>query len=209
MNSVEGTNILLDRYPYNSSTKELPVGIDLVREHIQLYDTLDDGLLKGATGFNGYLLAATAEVERRGQVSLISQKRRLVLGDFTSSISGKSYSLGFGPVVSIIEIKYLDDSGVEQTLDPSTYRLTKTGAIVFNSSVPSVYSGPDTLWIDYSAGYGNAAANVPAEWQHCVMACASHKYNYRDGAAGGAYDAAWEKAFGNMIRAAGRAIRYV
>lgn len=209
MNRVEGTNILLDRHPFNSSPKTLPVSVELVREHIQLYDTLDDGLLKGVSGFQGYILAATEEVENRGQVSLVSQRRRLVLGDFIGSVSNLAFLLPFGPVTSITEVKYLDESGAEQTLDPSKYRLTKTGGIVFSSTVPTVYSGPDTLWIDYQAGFGNGPDNVPASWQNCVMACASHKYNFRDGASGGSYDVAWEKAFSNMIRAAGRSMRYV
>jgi uncharacterized phiE125 gp8 family phage protein len=201
MSNVVGNITLLDRFPYGQGVKTLPVNKETAREHVQVYDTVDDGVLFGA---GGYVASATEEVENRGQVALITQKRRLVIGYLPGSLSGMAYDFIFSPVTSILQVKYLDVSGVEQTLASDKYRLLLSGGIYFNADCPAVLAGPDTVWIDFECGYGNTSASVPAVWQTCVLICATNKYERREGAS----EPAFERSFHNAIQAAGRTLRY-
>jgi len=81
---------------------------------------------------------------------------------------GRNFCLPFGPVIEVESIKYLDSTGVEQTVDEADYRVIQN-RIWFGSgySFPSTYCAPDAVKIRYQAGYNGVAVadggtgNVP------------------------------------------------
>ncbi|MCW1932617.1 head-tail connector protein [Pararhodobacter zhoushanensis] len=88
--------------------------------------------------------------------------------------TGERLPLALAPVASIASITYVDDSSVEQTLASSTYRLHKDFSGAFlrldpESSWPSTADRDDAVQITYVAGYGDAAADVPAEIRLAVQ----------------------------------------
>lgn len=208
MAQIAGETVLIDRYPYTGEPKVTPVAEARVRNHLQLSHNDDDQIVFGVAG---YIHDATQEVENRGNVSLIRQKRRLVL-EVDVCLDKVSIALPYGPVTSILGVYYLDVDGVQQTLPGTAYRASLLGAtqsITFNSTVPSLLEGPGNLWVEYETGFGTAWEQVPASWVGCVLIMAMRLYERREGTTGNiGADTAWERSFDRKIVAAGGNRRY-
>jgi uncharacterized phiE125 gp8 family phage protein len=199
--SASGKSVLVDRLPFGETPKVTPVSLDILKEHIQVSHDLDDTLIAGV---GGYLLAATGEIEKRGNVSLIRQSRLHYVGDDQlGNITDESVSLGYGPIVSVTAVKYLDSAGVTQTLATTNYRVsTQLATVYFISAPDTLADGPGTIWIEYESGFGDTPASVPAEWQNLVAMVAMRRYEYRDGDGGPNIDK-WERMLRRMVIAAG------
>lgn len=195
---TSGQNLLIQRYPIGQSPKTKPVNSDLVKEHILVNHTSDDNLIDILTW------AAVEEVERRGNIALINQTRRQHIGP-DIDLSEETLALSIMPIVSLTGVYYLDSTGTQQTLTADKYRLTQKG-VRFGTNLPTMVDGPDKLWVDYVAGFGEAAANVPSAWQHCIMFLVMRKYELR-GDDAGKNSEQWEKAFTHLILTAGGELR--
>jgi uncharacterized phiE125 gp8 family phage protein len=69
-----------------------------------------------------------------------------------------------GPVSSIVSVKYTDTSGTQQTIDPANYELDFVAGVLVPAhaySWPYVRERPNSVQIEYIAGYGAASATVP------------------------------------------------
>ncbi len=169
---VTGSNVLVDRYPFNEPGKIAPVDNVFLKNHIQLTHDLDDDLVLGV---GGYLWVATEEVEARGNVALIRQKRRQYVGEeLLSKLAGGSVAITAMPYATGLVVKYLDDAGAEQTLASDKYRLAAMDSVYFKE-VPALAEGPGTLWFEYEAGYGNEPSAVPAQWKSLVCMIAMRR----------------------------------
>lgn len=83
--------------------------------------------------------------------ALSEQTISVVLDEFSNTIA-----LPVTPVQSVTSIKYLNESGVEQTLAPTVYYVdTYSGAIKLNPNQawPTVFNREDVITIEYEAGY--------------------------------------------------------
>lgn len=212
MAKIEGTTVLLPdgRYPYDGVAVNVvwPVTMQELKDHAQIRHVAEDDLL--SSNFGGYLADAVEEVEARGQVSLISQRRRLVLDRMPCS---ESILAMRGPLASVEEIGYLDADGVAQTLATTYYRVdvrSKRGGVYFrDTSGITVDDGDAVVWIDMTCGFGNTAAQVPAQWRELVAVVATHAYERRELASGGGLDDAMERVINRKVVLAGGARRYV
>ena len=205
---VIGEYEFLDRYPYDSDPI-WPVTLEDLKQHIQLDHSADDSLLEFGNG--GWLAAATQEIERRGQVSLIQQKWRVLLDYLPSD---ETIHLSRGPVTAITVVKYLDANGAEQTLSASNYRPIMKGkarGLYFSddNAETVLADGPGVVWVDYVAGYGTDPDAVPAPWRALVAGLAYHSYERRGLVSGGGIDEAFEGMLDRKIIAAGAVRRYV
>jgi uncharacterized phiE125 gp8 family phage protein len=212
--NIEGSFELLDgpsgRYPFDGNELNVvwPVSIDMLKQHMQIDHDADNALLQSE--FGGYIADATEEVETRGQVALINQKRRLVLNRLPVD---ESIWIPRQPLVSVTAIGYLDEDDAEQVLDASLYSVRAKG------SRPSVYfrdtsnidvaEGDGVCWVDVVCGFGITAASVPANWRVVVQAVATHRYERREIVAGGGLDDAFERVIDRKIVLAGGTRRYV
>lgn len=212
--NIEGTFELLGgpaaRYPYDGVAANAiwPVSLDTFKAHAQIDHDADDELILDE--FAGYLVDAVEEIETRGQVGLINQRRRLVLSRLPSE---ESIWIPRRPLVSVEAIGYLDEESAEQTLATSLYSVRS------KSRKPSVYfrdtgalstaDGEGVCWIDVTVGYGTTAVSVPAQWRELVLSLAVHRYERRELMAGGGLDEAFEKVLARKVIAAGGSQRYV
>lgn len=59
------------------------------------------------------------------------------------------------PIVEVVSVKYDDEKGVEQTLDPLRYRLDRSGTLqcALNGTWPAVSGQCDAIRVQYRAGY--------------------------------------------------------
>jgi len=89
------------------------------------------------------------------------------------------------PVQSIGSITYVDDDGVVQTLEAATYVLKKQrepARVVeaFDESWPSTRNVEEAVTVRFTAGYGDAASDVPASIVHAVKLLVGHWYEIRE-----------------------------
>jgi len=194
---ITGQSVLVDRLPYGNATKIAAVSEQSLKDHIELTHSLDDAIV---TGVGGYMFAAMAEAEKRGNVSLISQSRIQIIGEeLLARLSGSSVALSNGPVINVTAVKYLDEDGEEQDLPIANYRVTpRSSAVYFFGTLPTLTEGPETVWIEYEAGFGDTSDAVPADWQNIVMTLAMRKYEYR-GADSGSSNDSWERMMKQMV----------
>lgn len=193
-----GECLLIDRIPYEDDPKVLPVEPETLRDHLIVSHNADDALIFGV---GGHLPAAAEEAEHRGSVSLITQKRRQYIAPEDFPVACKSFALGYGPVQSILAVGYLDSSDVEQEYDAADYRYTN-GDIYFKDDPATIADGPNTIWVDYVAGYGDTPTSIPAIWQNIVMQLAFRKYELRGESPGTTPDA-WERMIDRLVVIAG------
>lgn len=200
-----GQNVLIDRYEYgNNVFKIQPVDRDILKNHLQVTHKYDDNII---FEIGGYVPAATAEVENLGGVSLIRQKRRQYIGEeVLADLAGLTIYLSFGPILSLTNVFYLDRDDQEQTMPESYYRLTADG-IYFKDRPASLADGPDTIYVDYEAGFGNSPDQVPAPWQNVVMQAANRKYEYRGGDLSAQVNESWQRMIERMVVIAGASRR--
>lgn len=93
--------------------------------------------------------------------------------------------LALGPVQSITSIEYVDEDGVERTLDSSVYvmRTDAKGSYIdlaHGQQWPQVRSQSDAVRVEYVCG--NKATDVPAALKHAVLLLAAHWYANREAA---------------------------
>lgn len=89
------------------------------------------------------------------------------------------------PVQSVTYVKYIDTSGVEQTLAANQY-LLRNGVIepAYGVTWPSVREQMATVTVRYVCGYGAAAA-VPEQIKHAILLLVGHWFSHREAVVSG------------------------
>ncbi|MCA3000302.1 MAG: phage head-tail connector protein [Rhodocyclaceae bacterium] len=145
-----------------------PATLDEVKLHIRQDSSigaLEDALL------NRLIKSARQRAEHMTSRAFITQTWGVRLDAFPTLIE-----LVRSPVISITDVKYLDSTGVEQTINAADYILDNFGttgfiAPAYGKSWPSTYQQINAVRVQYVAGYGAAAA-VPEcvkDWMLLVI----------------------------------------
>ena len=154
-----------------------PLTLQDAKTHLN--ETLDDA------GNDAYIsalitVARQAAEERLGR-TLIQTTLQRVLGGFPCSDAIRLYR----PNVLAVEwVKYIDTSGVQQTLAPSDYLLepgSEPGLLwpAYGKGWPAHRSQPGAVLVQYQAGYGTTAAAVPAPIVHWIKLALTDLYENR------------------------------
>jgi uncharacterized phiE125 gp8 family phage protein len=177
-----------------SAPKVEPVSLAEVRTFARAFADLDgaeDGML------SMMITAARQEAEAITQRSLITQSWRLVLDAFPGpSLMGVPYGVPYsipahaitlerGTVQTVASITYLQ-AGVWTTMDAANYVAELSGCParitpVFGQIWP-VIGTPQigNVKVDYTAGYGDTAASVPAGIKQWICVRVATLYNNRE-----------------------------
>lgn len=111
---------------------------------------------------------------------------------------GRVIELPVCPLVSVTTITYLDASDTEQTLSPSTYRVStgKPGIITLkrSESWPTAPIQTDAIRVRYVAGYGATGASVPSCLKDAMLYALGCLYENR-----GEEDAAMSRIVRDLI----------
>lgn len=112
----------------------------------------------------------TAEAEFEANRAIIEQVWRMTLDAFPASIK-----LGRARVLQVEHVKFLDTTGVQQTLDPQDYQVdmdSEPGHIVPapGKAWPATASRINAVEVQYRAGYGADHTSVPAGVQGFILA---------------------------------------
>lgn len=137
-------------------------------------DTIEDGLL------DILIQASREDIENMTGRSLITQQREIKLDYFPCT---DSILISNGPVQSVEAVKYFDYDDAEQTLDEDLYWVdthSNIARIVIKNSWPTTKTRPNAVTVEYTAGYGDTAASVPAPLRSACLIGVAWKYENRD-----------------------------
>ena len=128
------------------------------KHHLRVTTGDEDNLIKG------YIAAASAWID--GPFGWLGRSIGAQTLELRTNVFAGCDPLPYGPVISIASVKYVDQQGVEQTLDEGTYQIIG-GALALSpgSSWPSHRGDAEGVRVRYVAGY----EEVPAQVQQAVL----------------------------------------
>lgn len=135
------------------SPPEPLVDLALAKKHLRVEEdeTGDDALIAA------YIAAASSHIDGPGGWlgrAIGPQTLELRRSAFADG-DGSDIALPYSPVIDVLSVRYLDDAGVLQTVDPAAYEVTRGNVLAptFNSVWPVARRAADTVRIHYRAGY--------------------------------------------------------
>lgn len=150
-----------------------PVTLAEAKMHCRVDGTDEDALI------SALIIMAREQAEFKTGRSLITQTWELVLDAFPSR-----FTLRNAPIQSITSVKYLDSTGVEQTLSSGDYLLDKDSepghvSLAYGKNWPVVYPVSNAVRVRFVAGYGNAS-NVPQSIKSWMLLTIGSLYAQRE-----------------------------
>lgn len=157
----------------------LPASVAEIKTHLRISHAADDAYLAAVAsavaewidGYSGHLRRA-----------LLTQTWYARMRDWPE---GCRVRLPLPPLQSVVAVTYYDASNVLQTFGAGNYHVTAPNGgageieLAALASWPAVYDRPDAISIEFVAGYGNAAANVPAPIRQAALLIAGDMYANR------------------------------
>ena len=140
-------------------------------------DTSDEDAL-----ITEFITAARRVVEARTGRALVTQTLRLTLDCFPAA---REISLRRGPVESVVTVKSIDQSGVATVFPASNYaldgvahpaRLVRAEGAVW----PIARAAAGGVEIDFVAGYGTAASDVPSPLRQAIRILTANFHDQRE-----------------------------
>lgn len=117
-----------------------------------------------------WLAGITSTAEKYVRRAFITQTRRLTLDTFNGPIK-----FDCSPLLGVTSIKFVDDAGVEQVLDPADYMVdtaSEPGFVVpaSGTSWPATSSQINSVTVDFTCGYGPTPETVPPDVRLYILA---------------------------------------
>jgi uncharacterized phiE125 gp8 family phage protein len=170
-----------------------PVDLATAKNHLRLDAdlTADDALISMLIG------AARRYAETYCGRSFITQQWRLVLDSFPGpsqfgvpygkpyTLPGHAILLEKGPVQSVQSVTYTDYAGVTQTMAATDYVAELSGGLaritpVFGKIWPIPVPQIGAVQVNYTAGYGSAATDVPEGIRQWILMRLNTLYENRE-----------------------------
>lgn len=162
-----------------------PITTAEAKTHARVDHSNEDALI------DSLIMAARMRVEEYLQRALLDTTFTMTLDDFGPNIAwwprsflASDIRLPRSPVQSVDEIRYIDDSGVQQTLSASKYRVDTTSLVArvtpaYAETWPTTRPITNAVEIDFTAGYGASASDVPAPIRQAIKVLVSTWYDHR------------------------------
>jgi len=148
------------------------------KDHLRLGTGFADDGVQDAV-LETYLRAALSAIEARTGKILLER-------DFAWSLTAwrdlGAQVLPVAPVSAITALKITDRLGVETTIDTARYRLdpdTHRPRLVATSLVLPTIPVAGSAEIDFTAGYGPAWSDIPADLGQAAFLLSAHYYDHR------------------------------
>ncbi|WP_071797105.1 head-tail connector protein [Natronohydrobacter thiooxidans] len=150
------------------------------RAHLRLGSGFSDEVTPDAT-LEQYLRAALASVEGRVARALFRRDYLLVLTRWREDYAQR---LPVAPVVAVASVTLVNAGGVEMVVSPTRYRLdgdgTRPRLEAAGTALPMIPTG-GRVEIGFTAGFGPAWEDIPADLRQAVLLLAAQYYEGRDG----------------------------
>lgn len=170
-----------------------PVTVAEAKAHLRIDGSAEDMLV------GSLILTSRLHVEAALGLALLTQGWTLLLDRWPA---GDSIEIPLRPVQSVSAVRVFAASGMVTTLAPQDYlvdtastppRLVRTGVW------PEPGKAARGIEIDFVAGYGPAAANVPAPIRQALLLLVAHWYEHRDPIEIGSAEAALPAALSELL----------
>jgi uncharacterized phiE125 gp8 family phage protein len=156
-----------------------PVALADAKAHLRVDGTAEDTLIASL------IVTSRLHVEAAAGLALITQSWSWFRDAWPP---GPALDLPLRPVQSIAAVRLYDSTGAATTIAPATYlldgsgspaRLVRQGAPISPNAWPSPGRIANGIEIAFVAGYGSAAADVPAPIRHAILLLVAHWYEHR------------------------------
>jgi uncharacterized phiE125 gp8 family phage protein len=156
---------------------ELPLSLDETKVHLRVTHDDEDTLIESL------IAAAVERFEKETRISLIDTEWAFVLDGLPHGAA--PIKLPRYPLVSVDEISYTDASGETIVLATEEYVVTTTrqpGLVrpSFRKSWPLARRSADSVRIEFTAGYGSAACDVPPLAKSALLLIVGALHEYRE-----------------------------
>ena len=153
-----------------------PLSLAEGKAHLRATGTDEDALI------TRLLAAARRQVEAVTRRRLITQSWRIYFDAFPGSADLVLPDVA--PVSAISSMKYIDTSGVLQTVSSSVYQLVAEApariVLAYDQTWPSERGDRDGVRVEVTAGYGAAGNNVPEDILAAQLLILGHLYEHRE-----------------------------
>ena len=153
-----------------------PVSVAEAKAHMRIDASAEDALIASL------IITSRLHIEAALGLALLSQAWSYFVDAWPRS---REIVLPLKPVQAVDAIRIWAQDGTSQTLAANTYTLDGDGTpprLVLNSSSapPAPGRGANGIEIAFDAGYGDAAADVPAPIRQALLLLVAHWYENRE-----------------------------
>lgn len=153
------------------------VTVDEAKAHLRVDGTDDDSYI------TALVAKATQAAERYCDRAFIHQDWALALDAFPAC--GRMIKVPLPPLVAVTRLSYVDGAGADQVLAPADYQMSRRSPAIIapapGKSWPATQAGRlDAVTVEFTAGYGDAASDVPAPIHHAILLLVAHWYENRE-----------------------------
>ena len=152
-----------------------PVTLDDAKAHMRIDGTAEDTLI------GSLIVTSRLHVEAGLGLALITQSWSWFIDAWPP---GPALKLPLRPVQSIAAVRLYDEAAASTTVAPDSYfldgtsapaRLVRQGALVW----PKPGRIANGIEVAFTAGYGDAAADVPETIRHAILLLIAHWHEHR------------------------------
>ena len=127
------------------------------------------GATEDDTAIAAIIRAATEDIDGPGGWlgrALGPQTLELTAAGFSEIARCGVIRLPYPPLISVLSVKYLDARGIEQTLDPASYRVNETSLMLSPGETwPATNAAVDAVRVRFRAGYNGVSGAAVGENQ--------------------------------------------
>lgn len=153
-----------------------PISLSEAKEQLRVDFDDDDSIIARI------ISTAVAFTDAKGALgkAMITQKWRQYVGQRPGTVR-----LLINPVQTVTRIRFFDPDGNEQDDDLNNYNVFATNGFTIiqpkpGFDWPETENRPDAIGIEYEAGYGDEAEDVPQTVRHALMMLIGHWYERRE-----------------------------
>jgi uncharacterized phiE125 gp8 family phage protein len=151
-----------------------PVTVAEAKAHLRVDGEAEDTLIASL------ILTSRLHIETAVGLALITQSWRLQLDRWPD---GRDVELPLRPLQSVDEVRLIDAAGDPTIITASQYLVDVASMLprlVRRSALPQPGQEARGIEIDITAGYGDAAGDVPAPLRQALLLLVAHWYEHRD-----------------------------
>ncbi|MCR8546586.1 head-tail connector protein [Salipiger sp. P9] len=153
--------------------------VEALKRHLRLGSGFAEDDVQDAV-LGSFLRAALAAIEARTGKALIARGFVWTLHGWRDA---EAAVFPVAPVSAVSQLSVVDRFGAAEVIDPASYRLEADGQAPRlrpqGTALPAIPEG-GAAEIRFTAGYGAAFDDLPADLAQAVLLLAAHYYEYRD-----------------------------
>jgi uncharacterized phiE125 gp8 family phage protein len=170
-----------------------PVTVNEAKAHLRVDGSAEDTLIASL------ILTSRLHIETALGLALITQSWRLTLDAWPAA---RELALPLRPLQAVDEVRVLSAGGDPTVVAASQYLIDVASVpprLIRRSALPAPDEMAAGIEIDFTAGYGDGAGDVPAPIRQALLMLVAHWYEHRDPVEVGAAEASVPAPVGELL----------